>query len=66
MVCNLAAQAGVRYSIEKPNMATFLFTDATFNDKLIKVFNKEKLSLDFTYIDDIVADDQKTILENQA
>ena len=38
----------------RPDMAMFLFTDAIFNDKPIKVFNEGNLSRDFTYIDDIV------------
>lgn len=49
----------------RPDMAMFLFTDAILNDKPIKVFNKGKLSRDFTYIDDIVEGVQKTILEKQ-
>ncbi|TDE04753.1 NAD-dependent epimerase/dehydratase family protein [Flavobacterium sandaracinum] len=38
----------------RPDMAMFLFTDAVFNDKPIKVFNQGYLSRDFTYIDDII------------
>ena len=38
----------------RPDMAMFLFTDAIFNDRPIKVFNNGKLERDFTYIDDIV------------
>ena len=37
----------------RPDMAMFLFTDAIFNKKPIKVFNQGDLSRDFTYIDDI-------------
>jgi len=39
----------------RPDMAMFLFTDAIFNDKLIKVFNHGELYRDFTYIDDIIS-----------
>lgn len=38
----------------RPDMAMFLFTEAIFNQKPIKVFNHGDLSRDFTYIDDIV------------
>ena len=38
----------------RPDMAYYLFTDAIFNDKPIKLFNYGKLERDFTYIDDIV------------
>jgi len=38
----------------RPDMALFLFTDAIFKDKPIKVFNHGKMLRDFTYIDDIV------------
>lgn len=38
----------------RPDMALFLFTDAIFNDKPIKVFNYGKMKRDFTYIDDII------------
>jgi len=38
----------------RPDMAPFLFTDAAFKDKPIKVFNHGKMQRDFTYIDDIV------------
>ena len=38
----------------RPDMAMFLFTDAIINNKPIKVFNKGKLSRDFTYIDDVI------------
>ncbi len=49
----------------RPDMAMFLFTDAILNDRPIKVFNKGKLSRDFTYIDDIVNGVSKTLLEAQ-
>lgn len=39
----------------RPDMALFLFTDATFKGKPIKVFNYGKMSRNFTYIDDIVS-----------
>ncbi len=38
----------------RPDMALFLFTDAIFNNKAIKVFNHGNMIRDFTYIDDIV------------
>lgn len=39
----------------RPDMAAFLFTDAIFNDKPIKIFNDGKMRRDFTYIRDIVS-----------
>jgi len=38
----------------RPDMATFLFTEAILKGKPIKVFNYGKMKRDFTYIDDIV------------
>lgn len=38
----------------RPDMALFLFADAIFHDKPIKVFNYGKMKRDFTYIDDII------------
>lgn len=38
----------------RPDMAYFLFTDAIFAGKPIKVFNYGKMKRDFTYIDDAV------------
>lgn len=38
----------------RPDMAMYLFTDAIFNNRPIKVFNHGDLSRDFTYIDDII------------
>ncbi|WP_272152055.1 NAD-dependent epimerase [Tenacibaculum aiptasiae] len=38
----------------RPDMAIYLFTDAIYKDRTIKVFNKGNMSRDFTYIDDIV------------
>ena len=43
----------------RPDMAMFLFTEALFNNKPIKVFNEGKLSRDFTFIDDIVEPNNK-------
>lgn len=39
----------------RPDMALWLFTEAMFAGKPIKVFNHGKMRRDFTYIDDIVA-----------
>ncbi len=47
----------------RPDMAMFLFTDAVFNDKPIKVFNEGNLSRDFTYIDDIVEGTAAALLQ---
>lgn len=38
----------------RPDMAPFLFTEAIFNEKPIKVFNQGNMQRDFTYVDDIV------------
>jgi UDP-glucuronate 4-epimerase len=38
----------------RPDMAPFLFADAIFKGKPIKVFNHGNMKRDFTYIDDIV------------
>jgi UDP-glucuronate 4-epimerase len=38
----------------RPDMALFLFTDAIFKNKPIKIFNNGDMQRDFTYIDDIV------------
>ena len=38
----------------RPDMATFLFTDAIHKGLPIKIFNHGNMSRDFTYIDDIV------------
>jgi UDP-glucuronate 4-epimerase len=37
----------------RPDMALFLFTDAITKGKPIKVFNRGKMSRNFTYVDDI-------------
>ncbi len=39
----------------RPDMALFLFTDAIAKGRPIKVFNRGKMSRNFTYIDDIVS-----------
>jgi len=39
----------------RPDMALFLFTDAMYKNKPIKVFNYGKMSRNFTYIGDIVS-----------
>ena len=39
----------------RPDMATWLFTEAIIAGRPIKVFNKGQMARDFTYIDDIVA-----------
>jgi UDP-glucuronate 4-epimerase len=49
----------------RPDMATYLFTKAIFNDSPIDVFNYGKMKRDFTYIDDIVAGIIK-VLDNPA
>jgi UDP-glucuronate 4-epimerase len=38
----------------RPDMATYLFTQAILEGRPIKVFNNGKMKRDFTYIDDIV------------
>ena len=38
----------------RPDMSPFLFMDAIFNNRPIKVFNNGNMFRDFTYIDDIV------------
>jgi UDP-glucuronate 4-epimerase len=48
----------------RPDMAMFLFTDAIFNEKPIKVFNQGELYRDFTYIDDIVNGIVATLTQN--
>jgi len=47
----------------RPDMALFLFTDAILNNQPIKVFNNGNLSRDFTYIDDIIAGVENTLLK---
>lgn len=39
----------------RPDMATFLFTKSILEHRVIQVFNKGKLSRDFTFIDDIIS-----------
>lgn len=38
----------------RPDMSPFLFADAIYHDRAIKVFNQGDMLRDFTYIDDIV------------
>lgn len=38
----------------RPDMAYWLFTDAIFNKRPIKLFNEGKMMRDFTFVDDIV------------
>ena len=38
----------------RPDMATWLFTEAILNGRPIKVFNHGKMKRDFTFVDDIV------------
>jgi len=49
----------------RPDMAMFLFTDAIFNDRPIKVFNNGDLSRDFTYIDDIIQGINLIVADNK-
>jgi len=39
----------------RPDMALFLFTDAIIHNRPIEVFNRGKMSRNFTYVDDIVS-----------
>ena len=39
----------------RPDMAMWIFTDAMFNDRPIRIFNHGDMRRDFTYVDDIVA-----------
>ena len=48
----------------RPDMAYYLFADAIFKDKPIKVFNNGEMERDFTYIDDIVNGVTKIIEKN--
>jgi UDP-glucuronate 4-epimerase len=45
----------------RPDMAMYLFTDAIYKGKPIKVYNYGKMERDFTYIDDIVEGVQRVI-----
>lgn len=38
----------------RPDMAMFLFTDAIYHNRPVKVFNHGKMERDFTFVDDIV------------
>ena len=40
--------------IDRPDMALYLFIEAFFKKRKIKIFNKGKMFRDFTYVDDIV------------
>jgi len=48
----------------RPDMAMFLFTDAIFHNKPIKVFNNGELYRDFTYVDDIIEGVVLTLLND--
>ena len=39
----------------RPDMSAYIFTDAIFHSRPIKIFNEGDMRRDFTYIDDIVA-----------
>ena len=49
----------------RPDMAIWKFTEAILKNRPIEVFNKGKLSRDFTYIDDIINGVEKAILLSQ-
>ena len=49
----------------RPDMAIWKFTESIISNKPIEVFNKGKLSRDFTYIDDIINGVEKAILLSQ-
>ena len=48
----------------RPDMAYYLFAEAIYNNKPIKVFNNGEMERDFTYIDDIVNGMTKIIEKN--
>jgi UDP-glucuronate 4-epimerase len=48
----------------RPDMAYFLFTEAIWENKPIKVFNNGKMQRDFTYVDDIVSGVTRIIEKN--
>jgi UDP-glucuronate 4-epimerase len=48
----------------RPDMALFLFADGITKGKPIKVFNRGKMSRNFTYIDDIVSGTIKVLDKN--
>ncbi|MBL0732755.1 MAG: NAD-dependent epimerase [Desulfosarcina sp.] len=50
----------------RPDMALYLFTDAIFKGKPIKIFNKGNMERDFTYIDDIVEGVVRVMNKNPA
>ena len=45
----------------RPDMAIWKFTESIINNKPIKVFNRGKLTRDFTYIDDIINGVEKAV-----
>jgi len=49
----------------RPDMAIWKFTESIIKNEAIEVFNKGKLSRDFTYIDDIINGVEKAILLSQ-
>ena len=49
----------------RPDMAIWKFTESIIRNEAIEVFNKGKLSRDFTYIDDIINGVEKAILLSQ-
>ena len=48
----------------RPDMAYYLFTEAIFNDRPIKVFNNGEMERDFTYIDDVINGVRRVIEKN--
>ena len=48
----------------RPDMAYYLFAEAIYNNKPIKVFNNGEMERDFTYIDDVVNGVTKIIEKN--
>ncbi len=48
----------------RPDMAMFLFTDAIFKNKSLKIFNNGNLYRDFTYIDDVVNGMVSVLIDN--
>jgi UDP-glucuronate 4-epimerase len=48
----------------RPDMALFLFANGITKDKPINVFNRGKMSRNFTYVDDIVSGTMKVIDSN--
>ena len=50
----------------RPDMAYWLFSDAMFEGRPIKVFNNGEMERDFTYIDDIIAPLLRILNDNPA